>query len=380
MPISSSRRRVAGSGCSSTPEARSGRRWGWAARQGEPCLSPKAREAATRARAVLAGGGDPLSARRGKVHIPTFGEFADELVETLAPDWRNEKHKYQWRMTLRQYAAPLRSMPLDKIGTDDVLRVLKPLWTSRPETGSRLRGRIERVLEAATVRGYRFGPNPALWRGSLRSLLPKPKKLIRGHHPAMPFHQLPNFIAALRQRDTVVSWMLEFTILTGARSGEVFGVRWSEFDMSARLWTLPAERMKARREHRVPLPPRAVEILEKVARLRRSDSSDSLVFPGRRPDRPFSNMSMQMVLRRSAATRDYTVHGFRSTFRDWAGERTNFPREIVEVALAHLVGDEVERAYRRGDALEKRRTLMEAWAAFCEPETTSNVIPLVKTA
>jgi integrase len=340
----------------------------------------KAREAAAHARAILAMGGDPLLARREKVAIPTFGEFADELVETLAPDWRNEKHRYQWRMTLQKYGAPLRPMPLDKIGTDDVLRVLKPLWISRPETASRLRGRIERVLEAATVRGYRSGPNPAIWRGSLRALLPKPKKLTRGHHPAMPIDQLPAFVGTLRKCDTIVAWMLEFTILTAARSGEVFGARWREIDLDALVWTIPGERMKAGREHRVPLAPRALEILNKLTLFRKSDSSDGLVFPSRRPDRPFSNMTMQMMLRRSAAGRAYTVHGFRSTFRDWAGECTTFPRDVVEVALAHLVGDEVERAYRRSDALEKRRKLMEAWANFCEPMGTDNIIALAKIA
>jgi integrase len=283
-------------------------------------------------------------------------------------------------MTLQKYAAPLRPIALDKIGTDDVLRVLKPLWISRPETASRLRGRLERVLEAATVRGYRSGPNPALWRGSLRALLPKPKKLVRGHHPAMPFNDLPSFIGTLRELDTMVAWMLEFTILTAARSGEVFGARWGEIDLNAALWTIPGERMKAGREHRVPLAHRAIELLEQSAILRRSAASDTFVFSGRQPDRPFSNMTMQMMLRRSLMARDYTVHGFRSTFRDWAGERTNFPREIVEVALAHLVGDEVERSYRRGDALEKRRKVMGAWANFCEPKRADIIVKLARTA
>ena len=274
-------------------------------------------------------------------------------------------------MTLTVYAGPLRSMPVDVITTEDILAVLKPVWSTKAETASRLRGRIERVLNAAKAKGLRSGENPAAWRGHLENLLPKRQKLTRGHHAAMPYADVPAFVARLRERDAVAALALEFAILTAGRSGEVLGARWSEVDFGARIWTIPPQRMKAAREHRVPLSESAFAILEKLGEARVSE----FIFPGQGAGRPLSEMVLRRMLRRDADV--VTVHGFRSSFRDWAGNETHFPRELAEAALAHVVGDKAEQAYRRSDALEKRRTLMEAWAQWCEPrEAADNVTPL----
>ena len=317
----------------------------------------QARQKAAEARQKVAAGLDPL-ATRDKLQVMSFGEAADALIESMSSSWRNEKHRGQWRMTLTAYCAPIRAQSVAAVSTDDVLRILKPLWTTKPETASRLRGRIERVLDFARARGQRSGENPARWRGHLDALLPRRAKLTRGHHKAMPFEAVPAFMAALRERAGVAPRALEFAILTAARSGEVLGARWEEINLEAGVWTVPASRMKAGREHRVPLPARAVEVLREMEGVRQS----AYVFPGSKAGRPLSVMALEMVLRRMQG--DATVHGSRSAFRGWAGERTSFPREVAEAALAHLVGDEVERAYRRGDALEKRRELMEVWASF----------------
>lgn len=330
----------------------------------------RARELAGEARANLQAGVDPIGAKNSTpVAVPTFGEEADDFIVAMGPQFRNAKHLDQWKMTLKIYAAPLRAKRVDEVTTADVLEVLKPIWLTKPETAARLRGRIERVLDAAKARGHRSGENPALWRGHLDKLLPKRRKLSRGHHAAMPYGDVPAFVADLRKREAMAARALEFTILTAARSGETFGATWKEIDFDAALWTVPAERMKAGREHRVPLTPRAVEILNELAGL--GANSDAHMFPGQREGRPLSTMAMDMILRRMKV--DFTVHGFRSSFRDWAGEETAFPRDVAEAALAHVVGDQTERAYRRGDALEKRRKLMAAWADFCE--TTVPVAP-----
>ncbi|MBM6580992.1 integrase arm-type DNA-binding domain-containing protein [Microvirga sp. BT689] len=333
----------------------------------------KARERAAEARQKLADGLDPITARE-KPQVLTFGEAVDALIESMSSSWRNEKHRAQWKMTLTVYCEPLRTKPVTEIGTEDVLKVLQPLWTAKAETASRLRGRMERVFDFARARGQGTGENPARWRGHLDAVLPKRARLTRGHHKAMPFDEVPAFIEALREREGVAPRALEFAILTAARSGEVFGASWGEFDLEARVWTVPAARMKAGRVHRVPLSARAVEILREMEQKRLGD----LVFPGTKPGRPLSVMALEMVLRRMKL--DVTVHGFRSAFRDWAGERTHFPREVAEAALAHLVGDAVERAYRRGDALEKRRELMDAWAGFLERQPQNNVVRLNSNA
>jgi integrase len=289
--------------------------------------------------------------------------MADDVRRSLSLGFRNEKHKAQWKSTLENYAAPLRPKPVDIIGTDDVLTVLKPIWTIKPETASRIRGRIEKVLDAAKAKGFRSGENPARWRGHLDHLLPRPSKLSRGHHAAMPYEEVANFIAKLRTREATAALALELCILTAARSGEILGMRWSEIDFDNKVWTVPANRMKAGREHRVPLSSPATAILRHLERMKIGD----LVFPGQTRGKPLSNMAMQMMLRRMKI--DYaTVHGFRSSFRDWAGNVSNFPRELIETALAHVIGDKAEQAYRRSDALEKRRLLMDEWAAYCVPQ------------
>jgi integrase len=313
---------------------------------------------------VLTQGGDPIEVRREQKamapvrQVPTFGEFADRYIKAHRSSWRNEKHIGQWQTTLATYAAPIRDKAVDEVTREDVLAVLKPIWTTKNETASRLRGRIEAVLDAAKAEGLRQGENPAAWKGNLKHSLPKRQKLQRGHHPAMAYEKVPAFVQALRARDATAARALEFLILTAARSGEVLGTHWGEVDLERGIWTVPAARMKAGREHRVPLSDRAKAVLEEMETVRAGD----LVFPGR-GGRSMSNMAMEMLLRRMKAD-EVTVHGFRSSFRDWAAEETPFPREIAEAALAHVVGDSTERAYRRGDALERRRELMQAWAHF----------------
>jgi integrase len=323
-----------------------------------------ARTRAAECRAVLVRGDDPIEVRREQNarspvrRVPTFGEFADRYIEAHRSSWRSEKHIYQWRTTLETYAAAIRPKPVNEVTREDVLAVLKPIWATKNETASRLRGRIELVLDAAKAEGLRQGENPAAWKGNLKHSLPKRQKLQRGHHPAMAYEKVPTFVQVLQQRDATAARALEFLILTAARSGEVLGACWSEMDLERGIWIVPAARMKAGREHRVPLSDWAKTILEEMAAVRAGD----LVFPGR-GGRPLSNMAMEMLLRRMKED-EVTVHGFRSSFRDWAAEETPFPREIAEAALAHVVGDSTERAYRRGDALERRRELMQAWAEY----------------
>jgi integrase len=329
----------------------------------------EARRLAEWCRTTLAKGLNPIEARKAAGRVRTFGECADEFVASMEGKWRNQTHHRQWVMTLTRYTAEIRSMPVNMVETAFVLRILKPLWQRIPETAARLRSRIEKVLDAARAKGYREGENPARWRGHLETLLPPRQKLTRGHHAAMPYAEVPSFMARLRAREGIAAKALEFGILTAARSGEVLGARWSEIDLEAKVWTVPATRIKAGREHRVPLSPQALAILETMRTVRVSE----FVFPGYRHERPLGDMALHMVLKRMEVP--FTVHGFRSSFRDWCGEATSFPREVAEAALAHVVGDETERAYRRGDALEKRRKLMDAWAAYCEPNA-SNVIAL----
>lgn len=343
----------------------------------------EARDKANAARRQLQAGTSPLEAKRAAEAAAqagqTFGAFADELVEDIKGGFRNEKHKWQWSHTLKIYAASLRPIPIDAVSTEHVLDVLKPLWSTKQETASRLRGRIERVLDAARAKGIRTGDNPARWRGHLDHLLPRRQKLQRGHHPAMPYTDVPGFISELRQRDGTAAQALEMTIICASRSGEVLGATWDEFDRKAKVWTIPGKRMKAGIEHRVPLTDRALDILDAAEKLKTSD----YVFPGARKGKPLSNMAMAVLLKKRMKHAGLTVHGFRSSFRDWAGEHTSFPREVAEAALAHIVGDEVERAYRRGDALEKRRKLMAAWAQYIStPKSkTDNITPIrAKTA
>lgn len=360
----------------------------------------EARRKAEEARRQLADGVDPLEAKKAAEReqaAPTFGAFVDDYLETMRASWRNDKHAAQWAMTLgrardkegkltkRGYCLGLASLRLDEITTDDVLKELRPIWSTKPETASRVRGRIETILDAAKAAGHRDGPNPALWRGHLALLLPRRKKLHRGHHPAMDYRDVPTFVAKLREAKGLGALALEFLILTAARSGEVRGATWSEISLDDRLWVIPAARMKAGRTHRVPLTDRAIAILEQAALLRRpaaGDDSEALIFPSAKVGRPLSDMTLTAVLRRMNLGH-FTVHGFRSSFRDWAGDETHFAREVAEAALAHIVGG-VEGAYRRGDALEKRRELMKAWAAYIDTKprksTGGNVIAFDRAA
>jgi integrase len=345
-----------------------------------------ARDQASAARKLSKAGVSPVAekraAKKAAAPKPTFGEIANALIKSKESEWRSAIHRAQWRQTLETYAKPLWSMPVDKIDTAAVLNVLnrhvsepgmKPLWQRAPETASRLRGRIEMVLNAAKAQGLRSGENPAAWKGHLDHILPKRTALSRGRHAAMPYPDVPAFVARLRETATIGAFAVEFTILTAARSGEVLGARWDEIDLVAKIWTIPAERMKAAKEHRVPLSDRALEILEKLSEARTCD----LVFEGRLAGRQLGMNALSNVLRRLEIN-DATVHGFRSAFRDWCGEETHFPREVAEAALAHVTGDETERAYRRGDSLEKRRALMTAWANYLTEPTAAagNVIPL----
>jgi integrase len=329
------------------------------------------------AEGVVRGGRDPIetrdTARRAEAEKPTFGQAADALLEAKGPEWRNDKHKAQWKMTLEVYAAPLRPRAVDEIDTAAILAVLKPIWQTKPETASRLRGRIETVLDAARANGDipEDKSNPARWRGHLDKLLSKRTKLSRGHHAAMAYADVPAFIAGLREREGMAALALEFCILTAARSGEVLGARWPEIDLAGKVWTVPATRMKAGREHRVPLCARALAILEPLSKARTND----FLFAGQRAEKPLSGMAMEMLLRRMGVS-DITVHGFRSAFRDWAGNETHFARELAEAALSHVIGDKAEQAYRRSDALDKRRKLMDAWANYCEPKAGTNVLRL----
>jgi integrase len=318
-----------------------------------------ARDKADEVRDILGRGGDPfteLSSRRATSR--TFGAFADEWIGGMEEGWRNEKHRAQWKSTLgATYCATLRKRPIGEVTTDDIIKVLRPIWRTKAETARRIRGRIERVLDAAKAAGERAGDNPARWRGHLSELLSKPEKLQRGHHKALAHKEVPAFMKRLRAMSGISPLSVEFTVLTAARSGETRGATWPEIQDD--IWVIPPERMKGGREHRVPLVPRAQAILKQMKELRTS----AFIFPGFRDDRPLSDMSLSAVLRRLKV--DATVHGFRSSFRDWAGDATDFPRELAEAALAHLVGDETERAYRRGDALKRRRELMDEWATYC---------------
>jgi integrase len=339
-----------------------------------------ARTEAATLRAALAGGEDPKAIRARDDDVPSFGDFADTYIETMETGWRNPKHIAQWRMTLKTYCEPIRRLPVDEITTEDVLAILQPLWTRVPETAKRLRGRIENVLDAAKAKGKRQGENPARWRGHLDQLLPKRQKLTRGHHAALPYDEVSGFMAELMARHGVTARALEFTILTVCRTSEVLGATWPEIDLEKGIWVIPEIRMKAAKEHRVPLSGRALEILrgqhgEALNALKGQDKSPTgYVFPGPKLEQPLSTMAMAMLLRRMRP--GYTVHGFRSAFRDWASESTGFSHEVCEMALAHVIANKVEAAYRRGDLFEKRRKLMEAWARYCTAPKTNKVVSL----
>ncbi|MGH0246703.1 tyrosine-type recombinase/integrase [Sinorhizobium meliloti] len=290
----------------------------------------------------------------------TFADIMEDVIKVKVATSRNGKHQDQWRMTLDKYAAPLHKKAIADITRDDVVETLKPIWTKIPETADRTRMRIAAVIDHAKARGLFTGDNPADWKGGLKELLPARQKLTRGHHEAIDYHHIPTVLASLRAAAGVSARAAEFTCLTAARSGEVRFMKWGEVDLDAALWTIPAERMKAGREHRVPLSARAVEIL----RARQQMATGDLAFEGEKEGQPISDTAMVKAIR-AASGGNGTLHGFRSSFRDWAGDETSHPRDVIETALAHILKDKTEAAYRRKDALEKRRVLMQDWADYC---------------
>jgi len=349
----------------------------------------EAREKAAEARKLKQSGVDPIEARKAArdaarlaaASAIKFKDAAERYIAAHAPGWRNAKHAAQWRATLEQYAYPIfGNVPVQSIDTGLVTKALEPIWTTKTETASRVRGRIESILDWATARGYRRGDNPARWRGHLENLLPARAKVQKvQHHEALPYAEMAAFFAALREQQGTAARALEFTILTAARTSETIGATWDEIDFDDATWTVPAERIKGGREHRVPLSASALAVLRAQQKAQHEAGyKGQFVFPGDKPGRPLSNMAMLALLKRMDRD-DLTVHGFRSTFRDWAAERTNYPREVAEAALAHVVGDKVEAAYRRGDLFEKRCRLMAEWAKFCTtPQKAGEVVPLSK--
>lgn len=323
----------------------------------------EARERAEAARRKIAQGVNPIEDRSRGLGVPSFGVFAEEVHQTLVKTFKNEKHKKQWIGTLRTYAKSLWSKPVDAVSTEDVIEVLKSIWIEKSETAGRVRGRIEKVLSAAKAKGLRIGENPARLSDHLDHLLPARPRQSQGHHAAMDYELVPAFFAELRKRDAVAARALEFCILTAARTSEVLEALPNEFNIPQALWIVPKDRMKASREHRVPLSAQALATLTALE----SMGSKTFMFPGQRPGKPLSNMAMTAVLRRMQIE-NVTVHGFRSSFRDWAGNKTDYAREVMEAALAHVIGNKAEQAYRRSDAFEKRQRLMQNWADFCHSE------------
>lgn len=349
-----------------------------------PAVSLKAaRLAIADHRRTMAAGADPMAARDAErerqqeaqrqqaAKRVTFESVAAEYIEAHRKGWKNAKHGQQWANTLATYAAPIIGhLPPAEITTAHVLEILQPIWGEKTETASRVRNRIELILDAAKAKGLRDGENPARWRGHLDKLLPKRSKVqAQQHHAALPWADLPAFMASLAGRDAPTYQAIRLTILTACRTSEVLGATWAEIDLESRTWTIPAARMKARKEHRVPLSDAALEVLASLPRVEGSP----YLFPGARPGRPLSNLAMLMGLRRMGRG-DLTMHGFRSTFRDWAAERTHYPREVCEMALAHVVAGGAEAAYWRGDVFDKRRALMADWAAYATTAPAANVI------
>ena len=328
----------------------------------------EARRKAEAARAALYAGNDPISDRREQkaaalASTVTFGQVADDVFAAISPGFKNEKHRDQWKSSLAIYAAPLWSLLVKDIATDHVLKVLRPIWQTKHDTAVRVRGRIEHVLDAAKVRNLRTGDNPARWRGHLDKLLSKRNATKRNHFAAIPYADMGALIRDVRGQGSISSFALEFCILTATRTNEVIGAKWNEIDLAKKIWIIPAARMKAGFEFRVPLTDRAVEVLKKLRPAGVEIAADSFVFPGRKANAPLSNMAMLELLRDLRGMGN-TVHGFRSSFKDWAAETTNHANIVSEMALAHTIGDKTEEAYRRGDLFQKRRKLMEDWSRF----------------
>jgi integrase len=342
----------------------------------------EAREEADKQRKLLGRGVDPIKARdaaEGAAALAaskdkTFDECASEYIAKHRHEWKNAKHLEQWENTVATYCTAILKLPVQGLDVGRILAVLEAIWNEKRETAVRLRGRIEKVLDYAKARGYCSGDNPARWRGNLEEMLPKDRRRQRiTHHAALPYTEAGTFMKDLRAQEGTAARALEFTIMTAARTGETIGAAWAELDLEGATWTIPAKRMKGHREHRAPLAPTTLKLLRALPR------EGDYVFAGRRAKMPLSNMAMLALLERMGRG-DLTVHGFRSTFRDWASERTNFANHVVEMALAHAIGDDVEAAYRRGDLFEKRRRLMVAWAAYLSAAEAAKVTPIRKTA
>jgi integrase len=342
----------------------------------------EARDKALACRKMLLDGVDPIEQKRAKhqhallanAATMTFLECGEAYVRAHEPTWRNPKHRQQWRNTLDTYVYPVVGpLPVQVVDVAHVMKIVEPIWQTKPETAGRVRGRIEAVLDWAAARKYREGDNPARWRGHLDQLLPKKAKVRKvRHQPAMEYLDVPSFMARLRALDSISARALEFTILAAVRTNETIYAQWNEIDLAGRLWTIPAHKMKAEKEHRVPLSDRMIEILASVPRER----GNPHVFVGARKGKGLSNMAMLELLRGMDGN-GYTVHGFRSSFRDWHAEQTNFARELGEAALGHALKDDTEAAYQRGDLLEKRRKLMRAWAGYCaSPPCKGDVVEL----
>jgi integrase len=331
-------------------------------------------------RRQLQEGIDPIEARKAQrsaaylemARAMTFEQCAETYIAAHRPGWRSARHASHWTNTLKAYAYPVfGALPVPQVDVALVMKVLEPVWTTKTATASRLRGRIEAILDWAATRGHRQGENPARWKGHLENLLPKSSKVHKvRHHPALPYQEMGAFMAALRAQEGIAARALEFTILTAARTSEVTGARRRELDSEVKIWTVPEGRMKGEKEHRVPLSAPVNAIAQEMLKLEVSE----FIFPGAKRNKPLSGNAMLALLGRMGRD-DITVHGFRSTFRDWAAEMTNCRREVAEMALAHVIEDKVEGAYRRGDLFEKRRRLMHEWARYCAaPETAGEVV------
>ena len=351
---------------------------------------PEARKMAAELRLLKCQGIDPIEARRSKWREAeeakaeaeraciTFRQCGEAYIEAYRPSWRNGKHAEQWTASLETYAYPvLGDTSVQAVDTALVMKVLEPMWTSKPTTAARLRGRIENILDWARAKGHRTGENPARWRGHMENLLPRLTKIrVVQHHKALPYREIEGFMAKLREQDCMTAHALELLILTATRSGETLLARWKEFDLNAGIWTIPAARMKTAQEHRVPLSTAAKSLLANLAR----DPDSDFVFPGAKRGKPLCHIAMLSLLRRMGYARCITAHGFRSTFRDWAAEETDCPREVAEMSLAHRVSKGAEAAYWRGDLYAKREALMESWARYCTGTTSDNVVPLRQSA
>ncbi len=347
----------------------------------------KARQAAAECKQLRKDGFDPIEHKKklaldkelDEAKSLTFKECADQYIDSHKNGWKNAKHASQWVNTLNAYAHPtIGQLPVQSIDIDLILKILEPIWYTKTETASRVRQRIENILDWAIVRNYRQGDNPALWRGRLDKILPKRNKVQKPKHfAAMDYRELPEYFRSIRAKDTIAAKTLAFTILTAARNGEARAITYEELNQDEAIWIIPDDRMKADREHRVPLTGEALAIIDEMATLKRK--TDDYVFVGLKAGRPISEAAILKLVKDTHPT--LTVHGFRSTFRDWCAEQTNYPREVAEAALAHSIRDKTEAAYQRGDIFEKRRKLMDSWADYClNRKETGKVIPIHQAA